>query len=423
MYSRRVPLTIAYSACLILASIILREWHSLVLLLPLASLFFFARNLFFPGETVDIEVTREVSPTRILVGETATVKLRFFNKGSRRIDLIEAHDRLAAEVETIKGTNHLLLSLDPAEEVTSTYEILCPKRGRYDIGPTTVRSMGPLKLYFDERNAFEAQPLYVIPEIQRLRPTDLRARQTGPWPGIFHSRRTGGGREFYGLRDYVRGDPLKMVNWKASARTGSLITVEHESERSTDIIIILDAGKGSHLRMHSTTLLEYCIGATGSLASLLLRLGNRVGLITQGRLRFLLPRDFGKRHYQRILNQLASVEAGESPHPIGYGLPMVFPTRPEIVLISPLMDPDMPEDIGNLRADGYNVIVISPSFSEHPQLEKNVEDRIAHQIITLERRNIIDETRRYAAVVDWDPRIPLRTAMKGIRRWHIAPRR
>jgi len=248
----------------------------------------------------------------------------------------------------------------------------------------------------------------------------LGVRQTGPWPGIFQSRRSGIGTEFYGLRHYVPGDELKRIHWKASARMARLITIENESERSTDIVMILDTGKGSNLGKSPRTTLEYGISAAGSLASLLLTLGNRVGLIVHGKNRTWLPRDFGKRHLQRVLNQLAATEAGEARLPIAYfGEPLFMGAKAQILLISPLLDQKIPDAIRSLAVKGYNTFIISPSFTELLDHRMDEATEMAYRIMALERRNMIMELRRYATVIDWNPNLPLRTVLKELRRWRV----
>ena len=406
---------------LLLSSIALRDWRLSILLLPIASLFFLSNNL-FPLSEINAEVTREVSPARIVAGRTTTVRLEVTNKGKKRIDFFELYDRLPAKVQVEKGSNHLLLTLDPGKKTTVNYEILCPLRGRYEIGPACLRTRDSLGLHFTEKTLTEPSIFYVLPEVEYLKATDLRARHTGPWPGIFPSRHSGVGTEFYGLRDYVPGDALSRVGWKASARMAKLITIDNESERSTDIMIILDAGRGSTLGVSPNTLLEYEVRAAGSLASLLLNLGNRVGLIIHGGVRSSLPRDFGKRHFQTILNRLATAEAGETPLPIGFEVPVLMPPDSQVILISPLLDPHVPEAVRTLASEGYDLLIISPSVLGFPSSETSEASRIVHRIMALERGNTIAELRRYGTVVDWDPRIPLRVAMRETRRWRVPAR-
>jgi len=427
MYTERVPLLLAATTLLLLASLVLKNWGPIILVLPLAALFFIS-SIFYRSEKMNVIVTREVDPTQTLIGGTSTVRLKVVNKGREKIDLLEIYDKLPPEIPLKNNSNHLILSLDPEEKVTLTYEVSCPYRGRYEIGPAYLRIRDVLGFRFNETTLTEPSVIYVLPEIELLDVADLRTRHTGPWPGVVSSRWSGVGTEFYGLRRYLPGDSLRRVNWKASARMGKLITVEHESERSTDIIIILDACKASSFGTPPETPLEYSVEAAGSLAYLLLKLGNRVGLIIHGKYRSWLPPSFGKRQFHRILSELATAEAGEAvpmESVVSILIPLLLPPKSQIILISPLLTPNIFEVVKDLAVEGYSILVISPSYLDlvPPSSEMIEASKVAHKIMTLERENLIMRLRGNGVVVDWNPSLPLKAVLKGVKRWHIRTKR
>jgi hypothetical protein len=133
-----------------------------------------------------------------------------------------------------------------------------------------------------------------------------------------------------------------------------------------------------------------------------------------------LPGGFGKRHLRRILDSLTSVKSGETPVPIGFELTHVFSSKPQVIVISPLLDPNIVEDVKALV--GHSTFVISPSLSSILHLETSETTKLALRVLAVERRNIIAELRRYSMVVDWDPQVPLRTAMREVRRWYMQSR-
>lgn len=418
MLSQRVPLLITFSAVLVLVSIALKDWRPSILTLPIAALLILV-NVLSPKSDLNVEVKRKLAQESVMTGETVTVKLEVANKGKERIDFLEIYDMLPAELCLTEETNHLIVSLDAGEKMELNYEILCSKRGRYNIGPTYLRTRDALGFSFSENTESTTVMLQVLPQIEKLKSGDLPFKRTGQWPGVIHSSQRGAGMEFYGLRNYLPGDELRRVEWKASARMGKLVTIENESERSTDIVIILDASSDLTLGNSSETLLEYCIRAVGSLASLLLSLGNQVSVISHCTSRTWLPGGFGKRHLRSVLDHLSSVEAGETPLPIGFGLECIFESKPQVILVSPLLTPTIVDDVRSIVSDGYNVFVISPSFPEILGEQSDEATKIALRIFALERRNTLAELGRYCRVVDWNPEVPLRTAMKGVRRWRI----
>lgn len=387
-------------------------------MLPIATLLVLT-NFLSHKNGLNIEVKRKLTQESVITGETVTVRLEVQNTGNERVDFLEIYDMLPLGLCLNEGTNHLIVSLEPGEKMEFGYEIQCNERGVYEIGPTHLRTRDCLGFNFTESISATEMSLHALPKIEKLKSSDFPFKKTGQWPGIIHSSQRGAGMEFYGLRNYLPGDELRRVGWKASARMGKLLTIENESERSTDIVIILDASTDLTLRNSSETLLEYCITAVGSLASLLLNLGNQVSVISHCTTRTWLPGGFGKRHLRSILDHLTNVKAGETPLPIGFGLERIFESKPQVMLVSPLLAPNIVDDVRHVVSEGYDVFVISPSFPEILDEQSDEATKIAFRILNLERRETIAELRRYCMVLDWNPQVPLRTAMKGVRRWRI----
>src|SRR5260370_4620783 len=92
----------------------------------------------------------------------------------------------------------------------------------------------------------------------------------------------GEGSEFYGIREYQPGDPLRRVHWRSSARMGRLAVVEYEHDVSVDLTLVLDARRGSEVGSGADTTLETAVTVTASLARLVLQRGNRCRLVIPG---------------------------------------------------------------------------------------------------------------------------------------------
>src|SRR5260370_12003304 len=105
------------------------------------------------------------------------------------------------------------------------------------------------------------------------------------------------------MREYVRGDDPKRINWKASARYNERIVNETEAERVTDVMIVLDTDV-TFLGTTESELFEREVRPAASLTRLLLRQGNRVGLVLQGREMGCIPACFGNSTHRRILSSL-----------------------------------------------------------------------------------------------------------------------
>lgn len=130
-------------------------------------------------------------------------------------------------------------------------------------------------------------------------------------------RQRGMGREFEALRDYLEGDDLRDIYWKASARRGVLITRQYRTERSQAVWLLLDAGRLLQGRVGSYTKLDYATATALAMSRLAIASGDRVGLLAYGReAQQLLVPARGGAHLRRIMDSLALVkgEAAEADH-------------------------------------------------------------------------------------------------------------
>lgn len=118
------------------------------------------------------------------------------------------------------------------------------RRGEHPVGPCTARVLGPWGLAWSQRRLLSGEPRRVYPrirwegEVGRLLALAQRHR-LGQTP----HRLQGSGTEPYGVRDYLPGDPLHRIHWRATARHGRLISREDTWERGARLVILLDAGR------------------------------------------------------------------------------------------------------------------------------------------------------------------------------------
>jgi uncharacterized protein (DUF58 family) len=256
----------------------------------------------------------------------------------------------------------------------------------------------------------------VLPETSRLRRVAIRPLRTRAYAGPVPSRQGGSGIEFFGVREYQSGDPLRWINWRSSARhPRTLFTNEFEPERIADVGLILDARQRSDIRVKDDALFEHAVRATSSLAEAFLSDGNRVGLLIYGAgLEWTLP-GYGKVQLECILRALAGAETGTSEvfDSLDYIPTRYFPARSQIVLISPLCQDDLPVLV-RLRARGYQVMVISPDpvTFEAETLTPQWDVALATRIARLERTLLLRRLQQAGIqVVDWPVHTPLDQAV------------
>ncbi|HZU74553.1 MAG TPA: DUF58 domain-containing protein [Acidimicrobiales bacterium] len=141
-----------------------------------------------------------------------------------------------------------ITQLSPGSEVTHHYGLRCTRRGVYQVGPLVAVAGDPLGMA--ERETVVAEPfeLLVHPRVELVsdRPLTrqfedppIRPPVSKPWPS---------GLEFYGMREYVPGDDLRRIVWRASARVGRVMVREAEQGITDRITLILDTDRTHHSR-------------------------------------------------------------------------------------------------------------------------------------------------------------------------------
>lgn len=188
-----------------------------------------------------LTVTRH-APERVMAGEPTSIELALRNNKSHisgwvitvRDQVASAAERLPAEV--------LIPRVPPSSTRTGHYRLRLMHRGRYEFGPLSISTRFPLGIV--ERGLTVSQPgtILVYPRIGRLtsqwsqrllHATDL-VPQMSPRSGPFDD-------EFHKLREYRRGDDLRAIHWKTTARRNELMVREFRESRDRQLMVLLDA--------------------------------------------------------------------------------------------------------------------------------------------------------------------------------------
>ncbi len=374
----------------------------LVLAIPLA-VYLLAGYLFAP-ERLDLSVERVLSSERVSPGQPVSITLEITNHGSNLRQLI-LHDPLPENTSMLEGSSWRYVSLKQGETLHWTYTF-SGKRGFHAFSFLEAHATD----LFGLLNVYQQIPtsgqLLVLPSAPKVRRIAIRTRATNVYSGTIPARQGGSGVDFFGVREYQRGDSLHAINWHVSARHAeALYANEYEQERVADVGIILDARRKVNQLGARLTIFDESILAAASLSDAFLSSGNRVGLLIYGQyINWTLP-GYGKGQRERILHSLARAIPGDNQAFSGIYIPRpLFPANSQVVFISPLIDDDV-LPLVNLRAQGYAVIVVSPDAIrfEAANLPQTESVRQAARILSLRRRVTLSRLRHAGVqVVDWD---------------------
>ena len=404
---------------MLVLGLFLQDWQLASMVLPLASLFFFA-NFWGLPEKVELSVDHLIVPNDSFGDEDISVQITISNRTGHLLGNVEVTEYLPDAIRVESGAGRVLTQVRGAETVAFSLGFHSPIRGRYSIGPLVARVQDPFGFYLVEKKS-EANVLSIMPRPERIRGAELRPRHLGPWPGSIPARTLGPGTEFYSVREYVAGDDPKRINWKVSAKHNRLMLNEMEAERVTDVMVVLDTDV-SFYEVAEGELFERGVKAAASMASLLLRQGNRVGMILQGEERGFVSPAFGKRHERNILYLLAAAKPGRAMISTSYVITLLarlmLPARAQVLIISPLLDSTIVSGVRDLAAAGYSILVLAPSPREPTRFESEQEE-LAYRILMLERSNTLLALEKTCTVCQWPADVPLSTVLRKVRRPRI----
>jgi uncharacterized protein (DUF58 family) len=400
----------------ILVGIFMANGAMVALSLPIVAYLWIMAMMMDTGKA-ELEIERRISDTRIMAGDVIDVEITVKNRGSK-LDLVEIRDMIPDYLAVVKGNNIALMGLDAGEEQKYSYTLKCPLRGRYILENMAIEIMDAGRLHRTRITFKEKSEFSVVATVEPTRGARIAPRKTRNWVGMIKSRRVGIGTEFYGLRDYVSGDEMRKINWKASSRSDKLLTNEFEGECSGDATLILDARLEANVGLIETCAVEHGVRAASTIASQILKDKNRVGLIVLRDIIDEVYPAFGKRQFYKLSEHLLDVKPlGLLPFEnVGWMVTSYFPLESQIIVISALTDREIITTIGDLCARGYDVVVISPSpvKLESCLVDDSPAKEMASRILELERDNLISELGKYARIVDWDPDDPLAKALRGV---------
>jgi uncharacterized protein (DUF58 family) len=331
--------------------------------------------------------------------------------GVDRLDLLLT---LPPELEPPPGANLLALRLRAGERRTLELPLHCRRWGAFVLGGAAVRMRDRLGLFTWETQIAESVVLRVYPrpeELHRLLPP----LETQVFVGNQTSRAKGEGIEFADLRAFVPGDRVRRINWRASARRGSLLVNEQHPERNTDIVLFLDTF--AEARREGRGTLDLAVRAAASLAGLYLRRKDRVGLVSFGGfLTWLLPRS-GTLQLYKIVDSLLQSDIVLTYAAKGVDVlpPRTLPPKALVLALSPLLDRRSAATLLDLRARGFDLVVIeiSPLPFVHPG--RHELERLSYRLWDLSRDSL---RARYAdlgvPVIEWRDGEPLDAALEEV---------
>ena len=205
----------------------------------------------------------------------------------------------------------LIEYLRPRSLLSVKYYCLCPLRGKYRLGPFTVYFFDPFGIFFLKRDYYIYSELYVYPRTFSIKRFPNLVRGFLPWFGIETTRVSGDEDEFFGIREYKEGDPIKRIHWISTARKNRLIVKQFQRQSYFRATIVFNLEKDKNFGEGKERVAEYIIKIVASIAKYLVEKGIDISLqvIVHASEIVHIPFNKGEEHLDDIFKFLAVAQA------------------------------------------------------------------------------------------------------------------
>ena len=161
------------------------------------------------------------------------------------------------------------------------YQLRPTERGEYSFGNLNVYITSPLRLVSRRFKFAENQMVPTYPSYIQLRKYDLMAFSNNLLQyGLKRIRRIGHTMEFEQIKEYVQGDDIRTLNWKATAKRNQLMVNQFQDEKSQTVYMLIDKGRVMKMPFNGLSLLDYAINASLVLSNVILKKGDKAGMLS-----------------------------------------------------------------------------------------------------------------------------------------------
>ncbi len=226
-----------------------------------------------------VVVTRRL-PARTRLGEPVPVSVTVQNQGARSLDALI---RDAWQPTAGAPSERQRLRIPPGERRRATFPLVPRRRGELRSEFVMIRSRGPLGIAGRQARHPVVGSIRVLPAFTSRKHLPSRLARLRELDGNTSIQVRGQGTEFDSLREYVRGDDVRSIDWRATARAGTTMLRTWRPERDRHVVIIIDTGRTAAARVGDGTRVDAALEASLLLSALASRAGDHVHLLMYDR--------------------------------------------------------------------------------------------------------------------------------------------
>ncbi|RYC51522.1 DUF58 domain-containing protein [Flagellimonas olearia] len=221
---------------------------------------------------------KRVLPDKLSNGDENPILLKITNTYLFQV-VVKIIDEIPFQFQ--KRDFGLVSKIASGNSKTYDYELRPTERGVYSFGSLNIFASSPIGLLARKYSFDQAQEVPVYPSFLQLQKYDLIAFTNRLHEyGLKKIRRIGHTMEFEQIKDYVLGDDIRNINWKATAKRGQLMVNQFQDEKSQPIYSVIDKGRVMKMPFNGLSLLDYAINATLVISNIALKKQDKAGMFS-----------------------------------------------------------------------------------------------------------------------------------------------
>jgi len=246
---------------------------------------------------------RRIVLSRLNLGDENEVRIEVTNVSGQPVSFVLHEGFPAIMQERSKRFTAFLL---PNETKQFTYDFVPKERGEYSFNNAFFMISSIFFLVKRRLVIPASEQVAVYPSVLQMKKYELLVfQQQKTSNGIKKIRRIGQTSEFEQIKNYVQGDEIKTINWKATSRKNELMVNQYQEEKSQHIFCIIDKSRTMQMEAEGLSMLDYSINSALVLSNIALRKGDKAGLITfSDKIGTQLPAERSTGQMRRILEAL-----------------------------------------------------------------------------------------------------------------------
>lgn len=276
---------------------------------------------------------------RLSIGRANDVRIEIFSQAKETLRL-RLRDSFPQEIEA--DVQEFDFEITPNSKATLQYSLLPRSRGAYEFGDISVRYRSKFGLFWRQVQFVAQKSVRVYSDLKALQELSVKLAHSSEL-GDLKVRKRGQGTDFATLREYVSGDDVRSMDWKATARRDRPVLRVYEVDKEQSMLVLVDAGRMMVSDLEGLSRFDHALNAALSLVLTGLMRNDQVGLgIFADKPILYMPPRRGKAYLTKILEACCDIKP-RMVEPDYLGALSYFAgahkSRALMVVISDLTDP------------------------------------------------------------------------------------